>query len=58
MQFTIFEIREPLKVTFIIVNLVMDEQERLMLGNEPTLSKYMKEAPRRRDEELLSTLKT
>ena len=39
-------IEEPLKVTHLLfVNLVMDGLGAMMLGNEPALSKYMKEAP-------------
>ena len=48
-------IEEPLKVTHLLfVNLVMDGLGAMMLGNEPALSKYMKEAPRRRDEGIIS----
>ena len=48
-------IEEPIKVTHLLfVNLVMDGLGAMMLGNEPALSKYMKEAPRRRDEGIIS----
>ena len=47
-----FGVEEPLKVTHLLfVNLVMDGLGAIMLGNEPALEKYMKEKPRRRDEE-------
>ena len=50
-----FGVEEPLKVTHLLfVNLVMDGLGALMLGNEPALKKYMKEAPRRRDESIVS----
>ena len=50
-----FGVEEPLKVTHLLfVNLVMDGLGAMMLGNEPALSKYMKEAPRRRDEGIIS----
>ncbi|MBQ9437453.1 MAG: cation-translocating P-type ATPase, partial [Lachnospiraceae bacterium] len=50
-----FGVPEPLKVTHLLfVNLVMDSLGAIMLGNEPALSKYMKEAPRRRDESIIS----
>lgn len=50
-----FGIEEPLKVTHLLfVNLVMDGLGAIMLGNEPALEKYMKEAPRRRDESIVS----
>ena len=55
MQLHILGIEEPLKVTHLLfVNLVMDGLGAMMLGNEPALSKYMKEAPRRRDEGIIS----
>lgn len=48
-------VEEPLKVTHLLfVNLVMDGLGAMMLGNEPALSIYMKEKPRRRDEGLIS----
>ena len=48
-------VEEPLKVTHLLfVNLVMDGLGAIMLGNEPALEKYMKEKPRRRDENLIS----
>lgn len=50
-----FGIEEPLKVTHLLfVNLVMDGLGAIMLGNEPALEKYMKEAPRKRDESIVS----
>ena len=50
-----FGIEEPLKVTHLLfVNLVMDGLGAIMLGNEPALEKYMEEAPRRRDESIIS----
>lgn len=50
-----FGVDEPLKVTHLLfVNLVMDGLGAMMLGNEPALSKYMKEKPRRRDESIVS----
>lgn len=45
----------PLQVTHLLfVNLVMDGLAAIMLGNEPALEKYMKEKPRRRDENIVS----
>lgn len=50
-----FGIEEPLKVTHLLfVNLVMDGLGAIMLGNEPTLERYMLEKPRRRDENIIS----
>lgn len=50
-----FGIEEPLKVTHLLfVNLVMDGLGAIMLGNEPALEKYMKEKPRRRDENIVN----
>lgn len=50
-----FGVEEPLKVTHLLfVNLVMDSLGAIMLGNEPALKKYMTEAPRRRDESIVS----
>lgn len=50
-----FGLHEPLKVTHLLfVNLVMDGLGAIMLGNEPALQKYMKEKPRRRDENIIS----
>ena len=50
-----FGVEEPLKVTHLLfVNLVMDGLGAIMLGNEPALEKYMTEAPRRRDESIVS----
>lgn len=50
-----FGVDEPLKVTHLLfVNLVMDGLGAIMLGNEPALEKYMKEKPRRRDENIVS----
>ena len=49
-----FGVEEPLKVTHLLfVNLVMDGLGAMMLGNEPALHKYMKEAPRKRDESII-----
>ncbi len=48
-------VEEPLKVTHLLfVNLVMDSLGAIMLGNEPALKKYMSEAPRKRDESIVS----
>jgi len=50
-----FGVEEPLKVTHLLfVNLVMDSLGAIMLGNEPAQKKYMTEAPRRRDESIVS----
>ena len=50
-----FGVEEPLKVTHLLfVNLVMDGLGAIMLGNEPALEKYMREKPRRRDENIIS----
>lgn len=50
-----FGVEEPLKVTHLLfVNLVMDGLGAMMLGNEPARAKYMKEAPRKRDESIIS----
>lgn len=50
-----FGVEEPLKVTHLLfVNLVMDSLGAIMLGNEPAIKKYMKEKPRRRDENIIS----
>ncbi len=50
-----FGVEEPLKVTHLLfVNLVMDGLGAIMLGNEPAMEKYMQEAPRRRDESIIS----
>ena len=50
-----FGVDEPLKVTHLLfVNLVMDGLDAIMLGNEPAKEKYMEEAPRRRDESIIS----
>lgn len=50
-----FGVVEPLKVTHLLfVNLVMDSLGAIMLGNEPAHEKYMTEAPRRRDESIIS----
>lgn len=46
---------EPLKVTHLLfVNLVMDGLGAMMLGNEPAKEEYMAEAPRKRDESIVS----
>lgn len=50
-----FGVEEPLKVTHLLfVNLVMDGLGAIMLGNEPALTKYMQEKPRKRDESIIS----
>ena len=50
-----FGLEEPLKVTHLLfVNLVMDGLGAIMLGNEPAQERYMSEAPRRRDESIVS----
>ena len=50
-----FGVEEPLKVTHLLfVNLVMDGLGAIMLGNEPALTEYMSEKPRRRDESIVS----
>ncbi len=50
-----FGVEEPLKVTHLLfVNLVMDGLGAIMLGNEPALTEYMREKPRRRDESIVS----
>lgn len=50
-----FGVDEPLKITHLLfVNLVMDGLGAIMLGNEPAKEKYMEEAPRRRDESIIS----
>ena len=50
-----FGVDEQLKVTHLLfVNLVMDGLGAIMLGNEPAKEKYMEEAPRRRDESIIS----
>ncbi len=49
-----FGVEEPLKVTHLLfVNLVMDGLGAIMLGNEPALTEYMSEKPRR-DESIVS----
>ena len=50
-----FGVDEPLKVTHLLfVNLVMDGLGAMMLGNEPAKEEYMAEAPRQRDESIVS----
>lgn len=50
-----FGIEEPLKVTHLLwINLVMDALGSLALGNEPALLEYLKEKPRKRDENIVS----
>ena len=45
----------PLSITQILwINLVMDTLAALAFGGEPALERYMKEAPKRRDEAILS----
>ena len=48
-------IDSPLKVTHLLwINLVMDALGSLALGNEPALQEYLKEKPRRRDENMIT----
>lgn len=48
-------IDKPLSITQILwVNLVMDTLAALAFGGEPALEKYMREKPKRRDENLVS----
>ena len=50
-----FGVDEPLKVTHLLfVNLVMDGLGAMMIGNEPAKEEYMAEAPRKRDESIVS----
>ena len=50
-----FGVDEPMKVThLLLVNLVMDGLGAMMLGNEPAKEEYMAEAPRKRDESIVS----
>ena len=50
-----FGVDEPLKVTHLLfVNLVMDGLGAMMLGNEPAKEEYMAEAPRKRNESIVS----
>ena len=50
-----FGVDEPLKVTHLLfVNLVMDGLGAMMLSNEPAKEEYMAEAPRKRDESIVS----
>lgn len=50
-----FGVSEPLKVTHLLfVNLVMDGLGAIMLGNEPVHEEYMRQKPRRRDENIVS----
>ena len=50
-----FGVDEQLKVTHLLfVNLVMDGLGAMMLGNEPAKEEYMAEAPRKRDESIVS----
>ena len=50
-----FGVDAPLKVTHLLfVNLVMDGLGAMMLGNEPAKEEYMAEAPRKRDESIVS----
>lgn len=51
----ILGIEEPLKVTHLLwINLVMDSLASIMMAGEPALDKYMKAAPRKRDEAIIS----
>lgn len=48
-------IEAPLTVTHLLyVNLIMDSMGALLTGQEPALDIYMKEAPKRRDESIIS----
>lgn len=48
-------VEEPLTVTHLLfVNLVMDTMGALLLGQEPALKEYLKEAPRKRDDKIVS----
>ena len=48
-------VEAPLTVTHLLfVNLCMDSLGALLLGQEPALASYMKEAPRRRDESIVN----
>ena len=50
-----FGVDEPLKVThLLVVKQVMDGLGAMMLGNEPAKEEYMAEAPRKRDESIVS----
>ncbi len=50
----IIGIEKPLGITQMLwVNLVMDTLGAIAFGGEPALGKYMKEAPRRRNEEII-----
>lgn len=48
-------IGSPLKVTHLLwINLCMDSLASIMFAGEPALEKYMREKPRRRDENIIS----
>ena len=48
-------VEEPLTVTHLLfVNLVMDTMGALLLGQEPALKEYLKEAPRKRDDKIVN----
>ncbi len=48
-------LENPLSITQILwVNLVMDTLAALAFGGEPALDRYMEEAPKRRDEKIIS----
>lgn len=50
-----FGIEAPLTVTHLLfVNLVMDTMGALLLGQEPAVKEYLKEAPRKRDENIVN----
>jgi magnesium-transporting ATPase (P-type) len=48
-------IEAPLTVTHLLfVNLVMDTMGALLLGQEPAIKEYLKEAPRKRDDKIVN----
>lgn len=50
-----FGIIAPLKVVhFLFINLIVDSLGAIMFGKEPALKQYMKERPRRKDENIIS----
>ncbi len=50
-----FGIIAPLKVVhFLFINLIVDSLGAIMFGKEPALKQYMKEKPRRKDENIVS----
>ena len=51
----LFGIIAPLKVIhFLFINLIVDSLGAIMFGKEPALKQYMKEKPRRKDENIIS----